>query len=96
MMIDLNRPALIAMQIPLSLLNPVETGGQMDQFTALVLNNARYIGRDNVEHNPLYSVTYEGKQHVAASCYDLILKLRQEHGDADQKMTMVDFCTEAA
>jgi hypothetical protein len=96
MMIDLNRPALIAMQIPLSLLNPVETGGQMDQFTAVVLNNARYIGRDKVEGNTLYSVTYEGKQHIAESCYELILKLRQEHGDENQKMTVVDFCTEAA
>lgn len=93
MKIDLNRPALIAAQIPLSELNPI--GGSMDQYTAFVLNNANYIGKDNVEHKNLYSVNYKDKQYVSDSTYDLILKIREAEG-VTVKHQPVDFSTRVA
>lgn len=88
MRLNLNRPALIAAQIPLSELNPI--GGSMDQYTAFVLNNANYVGTDNVEHKNIYAVNYKDKQYVSDSTYDLILKIREAEG-VTAKHQPIDF-----
>lgn len=49
----------------------------MDQYTKIVLDNARLTGKDDKTDQPIYSVNHDGIDYEANNTYDLIIMLRK-------------------
>ena len=49
----------------------------MDQFTKIVLDNARWSGTDSETGQPLYSITHNNLTFEANNTYDLIGMVRR-------------------
>ena len=49
----------------------------MDQYTKIVLDNARWTGKDKKTGQPVYSVNHDGIEYEANNTYDLITMMRK-------------------